>query len=273
MGPGIAQEAARAGFLIMLHARSEESASRGINRIRLRLRSEVEQGRMAEEEMRLILSRIGTESGSLVPVVSADLIIEAISEDLAGKKEIFKMLDIICNPKTILATCTSSLSVNDIAGITSRPDRVIGTHFFNPPDKTRLVEIVTTQSTSENTLKVLLDVVSAMNKEVIRVSDTPGFVSSRLGILLGLEAMRMLEEGLATPEEIDKAMVLGYNHPMGPLRVSDLVGLDVRLSVAHSIFERLGLEQFRPPEILKKMVAEGKLGRKTGQGFFKWERK
>jgi 3-hydroxybutyryl-CoA dehydrogenase len=186
------------------------------------------------------------------------------------KRTIFAELDAAAPPGAILATNTSSLSVSRIAEATERPDRVIGLHFFNPVHIMKLLEVVRGDATTEATVDAALDFARRIGKEPIVVTDTPGFASSRLGVVLGLEAMRMVEQGVASPEDIDRAMELGYNHPMGPLRLSDLVGIDVRLGIAEYLHAELGGEQYRPPEIMRRMVAEGKLGRKSGEGFYTW---
>jgi 3-hydroxybutyryl-CoA dehydrogenase len=170
----------------------------------------------------------------------------------------------------ILATNTSSLSIGEVAAASSRPETVVGMHFFNPVHIMRLVEIVIGQKTSAEATATVREVATRMKKEPIMVRDVPGFASSRLGVTLGLEAMRMVEQGVASARDIDTAMELGYNHPMGPLRLTDLVGLDVRLNIAEYLHGKLGSETFRPPEILRRMVSEGKLGKKSGEGFYKW---
>lgn len=270
MGHGIAQVAAQAGFDVVLEDVSEEFVSRGLARIRDNLKKGVERGKVTEAEMHAALSRIQT-STNLSDATTADLVIEAVVEKLDAKRELLAQLDQICKPAAILATNTSSLSIASIATATARADRVIGMHFFNPVHIMKLVEVVIASETSQETLSAALDVARRMGKEAITVKDAPGFATSRLGVALGLEAMRMLEQKVASAEDIDKAMVLGYNHPMGPLRLTDLVGLDIRLSIAEYLFEKLNSEAFRPPDILKRKVAEGKLGKKTGEGFYKWE--
>ncbi|HXG63821.1 MAG TPA: 3-hydroxyacyl-CoA dehydrogenase family protein [Blastocatellia bacterium] len=271
MGHGIAQVAAQAGFRVALEDVSEELVSRGLARIANNLKKGVERGKVNEAQMREALARIRTTTDMKEAVADADLVIEAVIEKLDAKRELFAELDRLCGPETILATNTSSLSIEAISSATTRPGRVIGMHFFNPVHIMKLLEIVVAPQTSQETLAVALDVAARMGKEAITVKDAPGFATSRLGVALGLEAMRMLEQGVASAEDIDKAMVLGYNHPMGPLRLTDLVGLDVRLNIAQYLFEKLGSEVFRPPDILKRKVAEGKLGKKTGEGFYKWE--
>jgi 3-hydroxybutyryl-CoA dehydrogenase len=230
----------------------------------------VERGKVTQDEMRAALSRVTASSDLKSAVAGSDLIIEAIVEKLDVKRELFSELDRASKSSAILATNTSSLSIKDIASSTGRPDRVIGTHFFNPVHIMKLLEVVVTPDTSQATLDSVLEVAARMGKEPITVKDYPGFATSRLGVALGLEAMRMLEQGVASAEDIDKAMVLGYNHPMGPLRLTDLVGLDIRLSIAEYLYEKMGSEIFRPPDILRRKVSEGKLGKKTGEGFYQW---
>jgi 3-hydroxybutyryl-CoA dehydrogenase len=270
MGHGIAQVAAQAGYSVVLEDMNGELVARGLSRLEDNLRKGVERGKVTEESMRAALSRIRT-STKLEDTADADLIIEAVIEKLDAKRQLFIRLDQLCKPETILATNTSSLSIASIASATARADRVIGMHFFNPVHLMKLIEIVVAPATAPATLDAALAVASRMGKEAIIVKDAPGFATSRLGVALGLEAMRMLEQNVASAEDIDKAMVLGYNHPMGPLRLTDLVGLDIRLNIAEYLFEKLGSEVFRPPAILRRKVAEGKLGKKTGEGFYKWE--
>jgi len=201
---------------------------------------------------------------------SAELVVEAIPEDLDVKRMLFRELDGLCGEHTILATNTSSLSIARIAEATGRADRVVGLHFFNPAPVMPLVEIVVGRRTSETTRDRVRDFAEALGKSPIVVEDSPGFATSRLGLALGLEAMRMAEEGIASPADIDKAMEKGYGHSLGPLKTSDLVGLDVRLSIAETLSRELSVDRFRPPEILRLLVAEGKLGKKSGRGFYLW---
>ena len=271
MGHGIAQVAAQAGLPVSLVDVSRELVERERSMIESNLKKGVERGKVTQQQMADALARIRTATDLTGSAEGADLVIEAVVERLDAKRELFAKLDDICARQTVLATNTSSLSIASIASATRRPDRVIGMHFFNPVHIMKLLEIVTGAETSDETLRVALDVASRMGKEAITVKDTPGFATSRLGVALGLEAMRMLEQGVASAEDIDKAMVLGYNHPMGPLRLTDLVGLDIRLSIAEYLFAELGSEVFRPPDILRRKVAEGKLGKKSGEGFYKWE--
>lgn len=271
MGHGIAQVDAQAGYEVTLVDVSEEFIKRGLSHIEANLKKGVERSKLTEDQMREALSLIHTTTDRDKAAAEADLIIEAIIERLDAKQELFRSLDSVCKPETIFATNTSSLSIESIASATSRADRVIGLHFFNPVHIMKLIEVVIADQTSEQTLSSALEFVRRIGKEAITVKDTPGFATSRLGVALGLEAIRMLESGVASAEDIDKAMALGYNHPMGPLRLTDLVGLDVRLNIAEYLEKELGSEVFRPPDLLKRMVAEGKLGKKTGEGFYKWE--
>lgn len=270
MGHGIAQISAQAGFQVTLVDVSEEVIARGIAAIESNLRKGIERGKVTEAEMRDALSHIQTSTNVAKSASEADLVIEAIIERLDAKQELFAKLDSVCKSEAILATNTSSLSIEKIASATHGADRVIGMHFFNPVHIMKLLEVVIGPETSEDTLAATLDVASRIGKEAITVKDAPGFATSRLGVALGLEAMRMLEQGVASAEDIDKAMSLGYNHPMGPLRLTDLVGLDVRLSIAEYLFDELGSEVFRPPDILRQKVSEGKFGKKSGEGFYKW---
>jgi 3-hydroxybutyryl-CoA dehydrogenase len=270
MGHGIAQVAAQAGFAVALLDVDEELVGRGRSMIETNLKKGIERGKVTEREMLDALARIRTTIDVEDAARDADLIIEAVIERLDAKRELFARLDDLCETRAILATNTSSLSIGSIASATRRADRVIGMHFFNPVHIMKLLEVVTSAETSAETLRAALDVASRMGKEAITVKDTPGFATSRLGVALGLEAMRMLEQGVASAEDIDKAMVLGYNHPMGPLRLTDLVGLDIRLNIAEYLFTELRSEVFRPPLILRQKVAEGKLGKKSGEGFYNW---
>ncbi len=271
MGQGIAQVAATTGFTVFLHDASGDALRAALDGIRRRLESAVQKGKMTGEERDATLVRIQPAPSLEAAVRHGDLVIEAVPEKLDLKVEVFRALDAAAPPRALLATNTSSLSVGRIAAATRRPENVIGMHFFNPVPAMPLVEVIRAERTAPSAVEAALDVARRMGKEAIVVRDSPGFATSRLGVLLGLEAMRMLEEGVASPEDIDKAMTLGYRHPMGPLRLTDLVGLDVRLAIAEYLHRELRSEAFRPPGILRRMVADGKLGRKTGQGFYRWE--
>ncbi len=207
----------------------------------------------------------------LKDAAGVDFAIEAVPEAIDLKQMVFAELDDLCPPRTILASNTSSLSITRIARSTGRRDRVIGIHFFNPVAAMPLVELVAGRETSAETESRSLALVESLGKQAVRVADSPGFATSRLGVALGLEAMRMLEEGVANAADIDRAMELGYGHRMGPLKTSDLVGLDVRLAIAETLAAELPSERFQPPRILRDLVAEGKIGRKSSEGFFRWD--
>jgi len=200
-----------------------------------------------------------------------DFVIEAVPEALDLKRLVLGELDDLCPAGTVLASNTSSLSISRIARATGRRDRVIGIHFFNPVAAMPLVEVVRGEDTSAETERRALELVASLGKEAVRVRDSPGFATSRLGLALGLEAMRMVEEGVARPEDIDRAMELGYGHRMGPLKTSDLVGLDVRLAIAETLSSELPGKRFEPPAILRAMVEEGRTGKKSGHAFYRWE--
>lgn len=270
MGHGIAHVAATAGYDVALFDAADGAAARGLEQIRENLDKGVERGKVTEAQRDAALGRVRIAPSLEDAAANADLVIEAAVESLDVKTSIFAALDRIAPPGAMLATNTSSLSVAVIAAATSRPGLVIGMHFFNPVHIMKLLELVVHDGTTDAVREAAIGVARAMGKEPIVVRDVPGFASSRLGICIGLEAMRMVEQGVASAEDIDKAMVLGYNHPMGPLRLTDLVGLDVRLSIAEYLHRELQSDTFRPPEILRRMVADGKLGRKSGQGFYSW---
>jgi 3-hydroxybutyryl-CoA dehydrogenase len=272
MGHGIAQAAAAAGYEVVLRDVEETFVEKGLRSIESNLSKGVERGKVTDEERARTLSNIRATT-RLEETAGSDLFVEAVPERLDLKRETLRAVESLNTAAFIFATNTSSLSIDEIAQGARRPDRVVGMHFFNPVHIMRLVEIVVGRETSDETVEAVRAVAVRMKKEPIVVKDVPGFASSRLGVALGLEAMRMLEEGVAVAKDIDTAMELGYNHPMGPLRLTDLVGLDVRLHIAEYLHARLGSERFRPPDILRRMVAEGKLGKKSGEGFYRWEDK
>src|SRR5688500_18840588 len=269
MGRGIAYLSAVAGYDTVLFdadASALDGARAAIDSI---LRKGVEKGKLAESAAAEASARLQLIP-DLEPAVSgADLIIEAVPESLELKVDLFAQADLFCGVDTILATNTSSISITQLASNVERRDRFVGMHFFNPPHVMKLIEIVRGERTSDDTIEQVRAVAEKMGKTPIIVRDSPGFATSRLGVVIGLEAMRMLEEGVASAEDIDRAMELGYNHPMGPLRVTDLVGLDVRLGIAEYLASTPGA-RVEPPQMLRDMVAAGKLGRKTGEGFYKW---
>ena len=270
MGHGIAQVAAAAAYDVVMRDINTEAVSRGLRSIERNLAKGIERGNVTEKQRDETLRRIHCTT-DLSEVCGSDLIIEAVPEVLDLKQNLLRECETLCDGTFIFATNTSSLSITEIAKASRRRESVVGMHFFNPVHIMRLVEIVVGKQTGDETAAIVREVAKQMNKQPITVSDVPGFASSRLGVTLGLEAMRMVEQGVASARDIDTAMELGYNHPMGPLRLTDLVGLDVRLNIAEYLHEALGSERFRPPEILRQMVREGKLGKKTGQGFYNWD--
>jgi 3-hydroxybutyryl-CoA dehydrogenase len=271
MGHGIAQVCAMAGLHVHLYDPQPGQVESAVGRVRANLERGVERGKVSPELRNMALSRLRQSEALHESARDADLVIEAVPERIDLKTEIFQELDRHAPAGALLASNTSSLSISRIAGATGTPERVVGLHFFNPVHIMKLLEVVRGQATSQPTLDSCVAFAERIGKEPIVVADTPGFASSRLGVVLGLEAMRMVEQEVASPAGIDKAMELGYNHPMGPLRLTDLVGLDVRLGIAEYLHDELGGEQYRAPEILRRMVADGKLGKKSGQGFYRWD--
>jgi len=269
MGTGIAHVAALAGYQTNLVDSVADQLVKAKDRIAADLSVSVEKGKITDDEKGGALERLDTFTNLKDAVARADLVIEAVPERLELKIE---LLDAVCEAapeQHIFATNTSSLPVSEIASAHPVPSSVIGMHFFNPVHIMKLLEIVRAEQTSDDTLKTVQEVGQRMNRDMIVVRDAPGFATSRLGLVIGLEAMRMLESGVASAEDIDRAMELGYRHPMGPLRLTDLVGLDVRLAIAEHLHKELG-EAFRPPPILRRMVRAGHLGKKSGRGFYNW---
>lgn len=269
MGHGIAQVAAAAGYKVILRDVEKDALARGIQAIERNLAKGISLGKLTEEMRDLTLQRL-RGAVQLAETADADLFIEAAPEVLEIKQNILREVEALARQPFIFASNTSSLSITELARASRHPERVVGMHFFNPVHIMRLLEIVTGQDTSAETVETTREVGRRMKKEPITVRDVPGFASSRLGVALGLEAMRMLEQNVASAKDIDTAMELGYNHPMGPLRLTDLVGLDVRLKIAEYLHTALAAETFRPPDILRRLVSEGKLGKKSGEGFYRW---
>ncbi|HYJ47909.1 MAG TPA: 3-hydroxyacyl-CoA dehydrogenase family protein [Pyrinomonadaceae bacterium] len=269
MGHGIAQTAAAAGYRVILRDLEREALMRGVRAIERNLDKGIRLGKLTDDDRDQTLQRI-RGAVKLTETAEADLFIEAAPEVLGVKQEILHEVEAVARKPFIFASNTSSLSITEIARASQHPERVVGMHFFNPVHIMRLLEVVKGQETNADTVNAACAVGRRMKKEPITVKDAPGFASSRLGVALGLEAMRMLEQGVASAKDIDTAMELGYNHPMGPLRLTDLVGLDVRLQIAEYLHTALASETFRPPEILRRMVSEGKLGKKSGEGFYEW---
>ncbi|HYZ88752.1 MAG TPA: 3-hydroxyacyl-CoA dehydrogenase family protein [Myxococcales bacterium] len=269
MGSGIAQVAARAGYRTELYDVAAGAAQRAQERIAESLGRAVEKGRCTAAERDEALARLSVAADLDSAAALADLIIEAAPEDLQLKKELFARLSRSARQEAILASNTSSLPVTALASATRHPGRVIGLHFFNPVPAMKLLEIVQGERTDGMVVTACRAVGARLGKEVVVVRDAPGFATSRLGIAMALEAIRMVEEGVASAEEIDRAIELGYGHPMGPLKLTDQVGLDVRLAIAEHLHSELG-ERFRPPQLLRRMVRAGKLGKKSGEGFYKY---
>jgi 3-hydroxybutyryl-CoA dehydrogenase len=269
MGHGIAQVAAAAGYQAVLRDVDRDSLARGVQAIDRNLAKGIQLAKLTEAERDSSLQHIhGTTD--LAEIAEADLVIEAAPEKLEIKQQLLREVENLASRPFIFATNTSSLSITELAKASDQPGNVVGMHFFNPVHIMRLIEIVVGKATSDDTVAVVRQVAQRLRKEPIIVQDVPGFASSRLGVALGLEAMRMLEQGVASAKDIDTAMELGYNHPMGPLKLTDHVGLDIRLNIAEYLYRELGSETFRPPELLRRMVQEGKLGKKTGAGFYDW---
>ena len=271
MGHGIAQVAALAGYEVMLYDADEAAVAKALGRVQENLKGGIRRQKLTQAEADAALARLHASTELAEAAGDADLVVEAIVEDAEVKRQLFRQLSRTCSTATVLASNTSSLSIAALAAATDRPGQVIGMHFFNPVHIMKLVEVVVHEGCAAATRETAMGVARAMNKEPIVVKDSPGFASSRLGLVLGLEAMRMVEQEVALPEDIDKAMTLGYGHPMGPLKLTDLVGLDVRLAIADFLHRELGGDRFRPPEILRQKVKKGELGKKTGQGFYSWD--
>jgi len=272
MGRGIAQVAAMGGYDVCLVDVEEKILQNAVEGIQKNLQKGVELGKVSPEQQKASPERIKTTTDRKLAASRADFVIEAVPEVIALKVEVFQDLDRVCPPHAILATNTSGLSITEIAASTRRPEKVIGMHFFNPVHLMKLVEIVRGMETSDETLALTKEVAARMGKEVVEVNESPGFVTSRINALIGNEAFYLLQEGVARAEDIDKAIKLGLNHPMGPLELGDLVGLDARLRVLEHLHATLG-EKYRPCPLLVKYVKAGRLGRKTGRGVYDYTRK
>jgi len=270
MGHGIAHASALAGCEVRLFDVSDAAIDAGIAKITANLDKGVARGKVSAEERDAALPRITARPELQDAVTGVDLVVEAVPEKLALKQELFSTVEPWIRPDTILGTNTSSLSVGAIASAVERPERVIGLHFFNPVHIMKLLEIIVAEHTSDDVLAASRAYGAAIGKQCITVKDFPGFATSRLGVCLGMEAIRMVEQGVASPEDIDAAMVLGYRHPVGPLKLTDMVGLDVRMHIGEYLAKELGNPSFEPPALMRQMVADGKLGKKAGQGFYDW---
>jgi len=270
MGHGIAQVSATGGYDVTIRDIDESILQDGVESIEANLQGGVDRDKLTAEEKDAALDRIETTTDLTAAVSDADLVVEAVPEDLDLKRQTFDDVEANAPADAVVATNTSSMSVTEIASTLDRPGRAIGLHFFNPVHIMGLVEVVLAEQTDEATVQAATEFVETIEKEPVTVRDSAGFASSRLGVTLGVEAIRMLEEGVAGPRDIDAAMEQGYNHPMGPIELGDVVGLDVRLDILEYLREELG-ERFRPPQLLKQKVRAGKLGKKTGEGFYVWE--
>lgn len=270
MGHGIAGQAARFGCTVVLNDVDDARVQKGLEGIRGVFQTGVSKGKLAAADAEAALARIRLDTSIESAVADADLIVEAVPEKMELKRELFARVEAAAPAHAVLGSNTSSLSITEIAAATKSPQRVVGLHFFNPVAVMPLLEIVRGEHTSAETLAAVRAFGERIEKTCIVVRDSPGFATSRLGIALGNEAMRMFEEGVASAEDIDKAMVLGYRHPIGPLALTDLVGLDVRLAISEHLHRELGTDTFRPPQILRRMVRAGKLGKKSGEGFYKY---
>lgn len=270
MGIGIAQVSATAGHDVVLQDIDEEQLDAALAGIASTMAGGVERGKLTDAERDAALARIDGTTDLEEAVGDAALVIEAVPENLELKQQVFGDLDAAAPDDAILASNTSSLSLTEVASVLDRPERAVGLHFFNPPHIMDLVEVVVAEQTDAETEAAATEFVEGLNKEAIVVRDTAGFASSRLGVALGLEAIRMVEEGVASVDDIDAAMRTGYGHPMGPLELTDHVGLDVRLDIAEHLREELG-ERFRPPQLLRRKVRAGNYGKKSSEGFYAWE--
>jgi len=267
MGRGIAYVAALGGYHTILEDMSPTVLEQGLAYIRQTLEEGIERGKVTPEQKRHALAQLGSADSVEGACREADLLIEAVPEDMELKVDIFCILDKFAKPGAIFASNTSSLSITEIAAVTCRPEKCVGMHFFNPVPKMKLLEIVRALETSEETLAACREVGGRMGKELVVVRESPGFITSRINAMIGNEAFYMLEEGIASAEDIDKALKLGLNHPMGPFELVDLVGLDVRLSILEYLHKTLG-EKYRPCPLLRKYVKAGRLGRKSGRGVY-----
>ncbi len=269
MGSGIAEVAAKAGYDTVVREVTEELAKKGMQRIDLSLGKAIEKGKLAAADRDAVRGRLRATT-ALEDVSDCDILVEAIVENLEVKKETYRELDQLCKPETIFCSNTSSLTITELSAATKRPDRFAGLHFFNPVPVMKLVEVVRTIATSPETEETVMEFARSLGKEPIRAQDNSGFVVNRLLVPYLLDAVRALEEGVGSREDIDKGMELGCGHPMGPLKLLDLVGLDTTYFIAEIMFNEYREKRFAPPPLLKRMVLAGRLGRKSGRGFYEY---
>lgn len=271
MGRGIVQQALATGCQVCLTSYHAASRAKARGHVQAFFDHGVQRGKLKQVQVSEYMQALSVVDTLAEACAGAEIIVESVVEDLAIKQQLLKKIDRLAAEDAVICSNTSSLSLLQLAQVLRQPSRMLGTHFFNPVHVLRLVELVTTEISAADAIERTANWLSCMGKDAIQVKDTPGFASSRLGIVLGLEAMRMLEQGVASVRDIDKAMELGYRHPMGPLKLSDHIGLDVRLAIAETLHQSLGESQYEPPQILRQMVQRGELGRKVGQGFYHWD--
>ncbi len=271
MGHGIAQVSATAGYEVFMRDVEEPFLEKAVANVEKSLNRMVKAGKISQKELPLILSRVRTTTDLQKAVEEADLVVEAITENLDMKKAVFKDLGRFCRAEAILSSNTSNFSITALAAVTGRPDKVVGLHYFNPPAMMKLIEVVRGLDTSDETLETVLEFARKSGKETVVCKDSQGFITSRMINLWLVEAERILEEGIATREDIDKACRLAFNHPMGPFELADFSGLDTKLYVADALDQSFG-DRFRSTQTLRNMVAAGHLGRKTGKGWFNYDR-
>jgi len=270
MGGGIALVAAQSGFNVVLRDIQLDLVNKAVSRMESFLNKSVQKGKITEEQKQATLGRI-KPTDDLSDFKEADLVVEAVVEDLDLKKKVFGELDNVCRPETILTTNTSGMSINILSGVTKRSDRVAGMHFFNPPPIMKLVEVVRGHDTSDETIGVIFEVAKKMGKTTVEVKkDFPGFIVTRVNMAQVIEAIRLVEEGVATPEDIDTAMKLGLNWPMGPFEVQDFIGLDVTNFILEYFNEEFKEARWNPPQTLKALIRTGKLGKKSSSGWYKY---
>jgi 3-hydroxybutyryl-CoA dehydrogenase len=271
MGHGIAQVCAMSGMEVRLFDLEDAALQRGLDKVHSNLDKGVARGKVTEEQRDQALMRLAGSTDLETAVDGANLVVEAVPEVLALKQKIFSDVEAMVDEDTVLGTNTSSLSVASIASVLARPQQVVGLHFFNPVHIMKLLEVISHEGTDPAVMQRIRAFGAEIGKESIYVKDFPGFATSRLGVCLGMEAIRMFEQGVASAADIDAAMVLGYRHPVGPLKLTDMVGLDVRMHIGEYLAKELGNPAFEPPQLMREMVQQGKLGKKSGAGFYDWD--